>query len=192
MHSSLYYFIERHDDLPAFQASYLVLAVLTAALLNLGFFGLLIAAHMVLDVMKYHKVHRFTWKTTLEGTIRESIIDLALLALGLVFAVYLHHAAGVIAVSGILRAEGTVARMVGTLLPKVEILTHFVRVFSHVRFHLEEVIPGLRKPWPPHQRFALITLALSIVLVAVAPSVLSIPPLSLFRILSEELIPRLT
>ena len=53
-----------HDELPAFHAAYLVLTFLTAALFNFGVFALLIAAHMMLDFVKYREVHGFTLLNT--------------------------------------------------------------------------------------------------------------------------------
>ena len=89
--SSVRHFAHVHDDLPAFHAGYLVLTILVASLLNLGVFGLLIIAHMALDYVKYREHHGFSWRRTMEGMVRESLVDIALLGVGVVFAVYFHH-----------------------------------------------------------------------------------------------------
>ena len=49
--NSVRHFAHEHDDQPAFHATYLVIAFLTALLFNLGAFGLLIIAHMSLDMV---------------------------------------------------------------------------------------------------------------------------------------------
>ena len=101
----LRHFAHEHDDLPAFHAVYLLLAILSAGFFNLGAFGLLIVAHMVLDVVKYRDRHGYSWHQTYDGVVRESLVDITLLLVGTVFAVYLHHSVGVASLSGLMRAE---------------------------------------------------------------------------------------
>src|SRR3990167_7218691 len=89
--------LHQHDEYPAFHAGYLVLTFLIAALFNLGMFALLIFAHMMLDYIKYTEFHQYGHRKALRAMISESAVDVVLLLVGLVFVVYLHHSAGLIA-----------------------------------------------------------------------------------------------
>ena len=187
--SALRAFTHRHDEMPAFHAGYMVLVFLTAALFNLGTFGLLVAAHMSLDIVKYRDLHGFSWKLTARGTTRESLIDMMLLFIGLVFAVYLHHGAGIIALSGLLRAEGTIIRALVTLIPKLEVFQHVLHIFLTTREHLMVIEPATTPGWSRLDYFCFGVIALSGVLLVFAIPLLNLEPSLFQNILTEELIP---
>lgn len=183
-------FAHRHDELPAFHAAYLVLTLLVAALFNLGTFGLLIIAHMVLDTVKYREVHRMCWADTLRATIRENLFDHTLFILGFLIAVYLHHSLpGIAGVSGLLRSEITVARGMGTLLPKAEILQRFLHVIFHLRHHLLHIETPVGERLTPVERFSILLVGCSAMLLFLAPLILHVDGTQLLRIVQEELIP---
>ena len=77
---------------------------------------------MTLDYVKYREYHGYGWKLTFEGMVRESITDITLFSIGLVFSVYLHHSIAFPGISGVLRAELMLIRLFGTIIPKVKIL----------------------------------------------------------------------
>lgn len=190
MFSALRSFVYEHDDLPAFHAGYLVLTFLTAALFNLGTFALLVVAHMSLDIVKYRDVHGFSWGRTAIATMKESIVDIMLLSVGLLFAVYLHHYAGMIAISGILRAEGTILRALGTIIPKLEVLYHLLFVITHLREHLQEIPEEVRRTgWARGEAFSFFTAGVCIFLVALAGPILGLSSQMLAMIYRRELIP---
>lgn len=183
-------FAQRHDELPAFHAAYLVLTILIAALLNLGAFGLLIIAHMVLDTVKYREVHRMRWPETIRATLRENIFDHTLFALGFLIAVYLHHSLPSIAgISGLLRSEITIARGLGTLLPKTEILQRFLHVIFHLRHHLTQIDTPIGERFTPIERFSIVLIGCSALLLLLAPVFLHIGNTQLLLITQEEIIP---
>jgi len=182
-------FAHHHDEIPAFHAAYLVLAVLAAAMFNMGAFAMLIIAHMALDVVKYREHHGFSWSMTIEGTIRESLVDIALLFVGLVFAVYLHHSVGIASLSGILRAEVTVIRALGTVLPKLKILHHFLKIMSHLHHYMETVHPHIHRGFSSLDRYCFAFIGISIVLLAVAAPLMGVDYALIQDILAEELIP---
>lgn len=183
-------FAHRHDELPAFHAAYLVLTILVAALFNLGTFGLLILAHMVLDTVKYREVHRMNWTDTFRATFRENIFDYTLFALGFLIAVYLHHSLpGIAGVSGLLRSEITIARGMGTLLPKAEILQRFLHVMFHLQHHLAHSEMPVGKRLMPVERFSILLVGCSALLLLLAPLILHVDGVQLLRIVQEELIP---
>jgi hypothetical protein len=182
-------FAHQHDDLPAFHAAFLVLAFLTAGLLNLGAFGLLVIAHMTLDVVKYRERHNFSWKQTVEGVVRESLVDVTLLIVGLVFSVYLHHGVGVASVSGLMRAEISILRMLALLVPKLKILHHFLKIVAHLHHYLEQVHPRHRKEWSGMDILCFYFLGLSVFLLIFAAPLMHVEWSLVGEILAEELIP---
>ncbi|MBI1934075.1 hypothetical protein HYS30_00235 [Candidatus Peregrinibacteria bacterium] len=183
-------FAQRHDELPAFHAAYLVLTILTAALLNLGTFGLLIVAHMVLDTVKYREIHRMSWTKTVRATFRENLFDHTLFILGFLIAVYLHHSLpGIAGISGLLRSEITIARGLGTLLPKAEILQRFLHVIYHLRHHLTQSETPIGERFTPTERFSIVLIGCGALLLFLAPMILHIGSAQLLLITQEEIIP---
>lgn len=187
--ASLKAFAHQHDDLPAFHAAFLVLAFLTAGLLNLGAFGLLVLAHMSLDVVKYRERHNFTWRQTAEGVVRESLVDVTLLAVGLVFSVYLHHGVGVASVAGLMRAEISILRMIALLVPKLKILHHFLKIVAHLHHYLDQVHPRHRTEWSGLDFLCFYFLGLSAFLLIFAAPLMHIEWSLVGEIMAEELIP---
>ncbi|MBI3336506.1 hypothetical protein HYZ98_02985 [Candidatus Peregrinibacteria bacterium] len=186
-------FAHTHDDLPAFHAGYLVLTFLVAAMFNMGTFALLVIAHMSLDIVKYREVHGYSWKRVIEGTVRESIVEVALLFTGLVFAVYFHHSvAGVAAVSGLMRAEFTVIRALGTIIPKVYILQDVLKIVAHIHHYLDSIHPCMHKEWTRLEKICLASFAASVLLLVIAPSILGLDAVIIEQIIREEIIPSLT
>lgn len=187
---SLRSFAHQHDDLPAFHAAYLVLTLLAAALFNLGFFALLIFAHMLLDVFKYRDLHHYSWSKTIEGVIRESIVDVSLLVMGLTIAVYLHPSLALFTgLKGILLAEITILRAIGVVSPKLKILYDFLMTFAHINIYIRKVHPRFGKGVSTIEYTALLGLLVSIGLLFIAPVVLLIDPAQYLTILLGELVP---
>lgn len=194
MHTALNHlrrFAHMHDDIPAFHAGYLVLTLLAAAMFNLGTFGLLIIAHMTLDFVKYREQHGYGWKLTLEGIVRESLLDVTLLMIGLVFSLYLHHSVAFAGISGLMRTEVTVLRMFGTLIPKMKILHSFLKVMAHLRHYLNHAHPHLRQHWSGIDRVCFLSIMLSAFLLFFAAAILQIGFGQVELILLEELIPNI-
>lgn len=182
-------FAHHHDEMPAFHAGYLVITFLLAALFNIGAFGLLIVAHMSLDYVKYSEVHGFGWKKTMKGMFFESLVDLMLFAIALVFGVYFHHMTGVIAISGLLRAEETIVSALGILIPKLEILHHMYVDFFNVKRHMASLPPELTKGWSLVDILCISLMIVALTLVLVAPRLLALDSNMYLRILGDQLIP---
>ena len=183
-------FARRHDELPAFHAAYLVLTILVAALLNFGAFGLLILAHMALDTVKYREVHHLHWLQTIRATLRENLFDHTLFTLGLLIAVYLHRSLpGIVGIGGLLRSEITLARGIGTLLPKAEIFQRFLHVLFHLRHHLIHIDTPPGERLTPTERFSLVLMGCGALLLLLAPAILHIDSAHLLRIIQGELLP---
>jgi hypothetical protein len=188
--TSFRHFAHEHDDLVAFHAAYLVLAFLSAGFFNLGAFGLLVIAHMALDWFKYREKHGMTRRQTMEGIVRESLVDVTLLMVGLVFSLYLHHSVGGVAsVSGLMRAEITIIRMAALLVPKLKILHHFLKIIAHVHHYLDVVHPRHRSGWSALDQMCFYFCGLSLFLVIFAAPLMSVDFDVIKHILAEELIP---
>ncbi len=182
-------FAHVHDDLPAFHAGYLVLTLLVASLLNLGAFAMLIVVHMTLDFVKYREHHGFSYRRTFEGMVRESLVDVALLSVGLLFTVYLHHSVGLASVSGLLRAEVSLVSAALVILPKFKILHNFLKIISHLKHYIDQVHPRISQGWSKLDHFCFFSIEISLILIAAAPLILKMDPDMLFFILENELVP---
>jgi hypothetical protein len=181
-------FAIRHDDEPAFQAAFFVLTFLAAALLNVGAFGVLVAIHVAMDIVKYRHVHHKGWAWTMQATFRESLIDVLLLTTALFLSVYFHESSGLLLMSGFVRFEGVMLAGIAATLARMEVLCHLLYVFSHAHTHIQNVHRGIAGPWKRLEVAALLAIALSIGLVAIAPSV-SPNPAVIHHIIVEELVP---
>lgn len=187
--ASVRHFAHEHDDMPAFHAAYLILAFLSAGLFNLGAFGLIIVVHMALDVVKYRERHNYSWKLTLEGVLRESLVDVTLLMVGLVFSVYLHHSVGVSSVAGLMRAEVSIIRFIAMLVPKLKILHHMLKIVAHIHHYMEQVHPRHRSFWSGLDYLCFYFIGLCAFLLLFAAPLMHVEWSLIGEILSEELIP---
>lgn len=187
--SALRRFAHEHDDQPAFHAAYLVLVLLAAMLFNLGVFGLLILAHMSLDFVKYRERHGLSWILTFDAMIRESLIDITLLIVGVAVSVYVHHSPAVAGVSAMLRVpEGLLDPLI-LAFPKIEILQHFVGIIAHAKRYMRELLPWMMLEWTGTDRLCFFLCAVSVVCTFAAAPVLHIPLASVLHTLGNELIP---
>ena len=182
-------FAHIHDELPAFHAAYLVMTLLVASMFNLGAFALLIVVHMVLDIVKYREHHQMSWKLTLEGAFRESLIDITLLSVGLVFAIYLHYSVGVSGLSGLLRAEVTVIRAVAMLVPKLKILHDLLKAIAHLHLYLEHKHDRLKRGWNQMDMTCFFFIGISLFLIAIASTVTGVDQGTINWVLGRELLP---
>lgn len=175
-----------HDEIPAFHAGYLLITLVFAALLNVGAIALLIAAHMGLDLVKYHEIHHQSWKKTWIHTLRESLLDVFMLAVALCFGLYLHHSAGVLAFSGVVRMEEVLLRGAGMVIPRMEVMWNALWIFSNVRQHVLSLRP-YEGPWRNREVCYLVGLILSVALLLASP--LFIDHSTLLTLLREQLVP---
>ena len=169
----LTYFAKHHDELPAFHAAYLALTIIAAAMLNLGFFAVLVLIHMALDVYKYKVVHHGTWAEVAEGVVRESLLDITLLLLGMVFAVYLYN----VTLGGgttELSIKMNILRAMLLFIPKLTILHHFLKVVSHVHHYIQNMHVHIHKPWRPVEITCMVICLIALFLLAFAPSLLQL------------------
>jgi hypothetical protein len=184
-------FAHGHDDVPAFHATFLVATFLAAAVLNLGFFLILILLHMMLDFVKYREVHRYSYRMTLKAMLLESISDIALFLMGLTVAVYFSHTFMLAAAGGLLRSELTVLKALGTLIPKVIIIEHLVTIAVSVRSYLDTEVLGLHGKCTRLQVLSMYSSVTCVVLLLVSVGLYAHNQADLLAVLQHELIPSL-
>lgn len=175
-----------HDDFPAFHVLSIALTLLAAAMLNIGAFIVIIAAHAALDIVKYRELHTFSWAKTLEATLRESLLDIFFLSLALCFTLYLHHGQSVFALSGLVRFEEVFLRLFGIGLARLEVLLHGIWVFSDVRQHVRDVRDATG-PWRCTEIVCLCACAASLMFIIVSPLLMG--PGEAAKVLGEQLVP---
>lgn len=186
--SAVHGFAREHDEMPAFRAGYMVITFLIAALFSLGMFAALIVAHMALDIVKYRH-HRYGIGATTIATLRESLIDMTLLGVGMVFAVYFHTSLPLIAgVSGLLRAELTVVQGLGTVLPKMKLLHRFIETMTNIELYFTKTIRKTQE-LKPVELWCFFALGTTVSLLVLAPFVLGITGDHYKSILLEQVIP---
>ncbi len=183
-------FAHQHDDLPAFHAAYLLLTFIAAALFNLGFFALLIVAHMGLDIFKYRDVHGFGWLKTMQGVVRESIVDISLLCMGMIFAMYLHPSlTGLMGVKGLMLAELTILRGIGVMAPKLKILYDLLAILSTLDQYLSKLHPRFGKKISMVEYVCMFSICISVALLIAAPIMLHISAGQFLLMLVDEMKP---
>ena len=159
-------------------------------MLNLGFFAVLVALHFLLDLIKYREVHQFNWSRTLEGAVREGIVDFTMLAFGLVVAVYLHPSlAGFVGIKGLMLAELTIVRGAGIIASKLKILYNTLKIFYHIEVYLDRIHPYLGKKFSPVEIVCIGSLVIMLALLITAPTLLGLSGEEYLRILLDEGIP---
>lgn len=188
--STLRTFAHEHDEIPAFHAGFLVITFLIAALFTMGSFGLLILAHMSLDIVKYREVHGYGWWKVAGGVLRESLVDLTLFCVGLTFAVYFHHSVvGMTGLSGLLRAEVTLIEFIGTTIPKMEVFQRFLKIVAHLQHYLDHVHERFQRRLSFVEQVYLFALSTSVLFLVFSPFFLHLDAVTLWGILLEEVIP---
>ncbi len=182
-------FAARHDHSPAFHATYLVVTVLIASMLNLGAFVLLIAAHMTLDVVKYREVHGMRWSWVWKGVVRESLVDLVLLAVAFTSVVYLNQNVGLIAASGLLRSEVTLLKGIILVVTKSRIFLDVLCVLSALPQHMQTVAIHPKKPWTAFECFLFGALGACMFMLLVMPFMIGLPMELLQNALEGQMVP---
>jgi hypothetical protein len=187
---SLRTFALTHDGLPAFHAGYIVLTILVAALFTLGTFSLVIGAHMALDAVKYGEFLGLGKRSTARAVLREALPDIALLSVGLTFAVYFHQSFAIIAAaSGLFRSVLTLTGAAGTTMPKFEIAHRFLRAIRNIPAYLRERPIIVGSQLKPMEAFSLFVVGLNIVLVIAAPYILTTSGQTIIEVIVREMQP---
>ncbi|MBT3835163.1 hypothetical protein HOF56_02840 [Candidatus Peribacteria bacterium] len=145
---------------------------------------------MALDVIKYRTRHNLSWYWTFAETMREGIVDIFFIALGLLLSIAFHHTVAIGGIGRIARLEVLLLNMFLRVAPRLKIAEHLLEIFLYWKHHFE-------KPFIPHEPlsksergllFATITTVVAIVLV---PHFTDITWLEIGKTMQYELTPRL-
>jgi hypothetical protein len=123
------------------------------------------------------------------AALRESLLDLLLLSLGLVFAVYFHHSAAAAGVSGLLRSEVIFLELIGYVAPRFIVVEHALKALSHVRAYREARLRRENSTLSLGDRSYLFGLGLAAFLLLIAPSVMNVPASLIGQVVLWEVIP---
>ncbi|MDB4979164.1 MAG: hypothetical protein JWM56_1350 [Candidatus Peribacteria bacterium] len=187
--AAIYGLIADHDDIPAFRAGFFVLSLLCAALLNFGAFALLILAHMALDTVKYRDVHGYSWGVTVRGVVRESIQDMALLAIGLCMAMLLDPSLNFEYVAVTFHGKAVLVRAGSILFTKFIVLQRFTAILADPAAHMQSTNAALRQKWYfGEQSFVVLFFVLTAVLL-LAPLLLPISDALYRHVLLQQMVP---
>lgn len=179
-----------YEDLPAFHAAYFMLIVIFAGLFNLGFFAVLILAHIVLDFVKYHHILRKKRINAAVAVCRESLADLALFFLALSSIIYLNPTLPLIAsLTGVRLTHVILMRGLAILLAKLAILHHSMRILFNVQAYVHTPYARLKNALSLAEWIFASTLFLSLCFLAIAPGVLGLNLSDFFSMLWSQLIP---
>ncbi len=183
--STLQIFARSLDDIPAIRAGHIALIILAAALLNLGAFAVLITGHMCLDLIK-HCDGKTSFAKAIQRTWHENIVDVALLVISFTIALYFHHTGGIVAISGLIRADVFLLQGLVVFLPKAKILYRSLHTIQTVQNRLTRTLP---LQWTFGRTFATAAIAVCVLFLLVAPIVLKIQTGSLAGFVERELVP---
>ena len=144
---------------------------------------------MALDVVKYRERHGFGWKETADGVLHESLLDITVLSVGVVFSVYLHRTIGITSLAGLMHAEIAVVRSFGLLVPKLFILHDVLKVVSHLHQYFDIVHPRHRRGWSGLDHLCICFCGASALLLLFAAPLMGVDWIVVEGALLEELIP---
>jgi hypothetical protein len=171
-----------YEDLPAFHAAYFMLILIFAGIFDLGFFALLIIAHLIFDTITFVRSPK-------NRRVNVFFADIALFFLALSSIVYLNPQLPVVAtLTGSHLTHVIILRGLAVLLPKLTILHHSLRILFNVPAYLQTPYQN-RRIWSFAECVYLSTLFLSLCFLAVAPGVLALDLATFKDMLTDALIP---
>ena len=181
-------FASGHDELPAFHAAYLLTIFLVAALFNVGAFAVLVLGHAVLDYVKYRDIEHMRRGTAIAATFRENTVDVLLVSVSVLFAVYLHHAAGLVTLGAAMRPAAFILRGIGMLLPEMGIMRHTLEIMSDLPGHFSRR-KKVTKSRSRAQRLMFMCILMNVALLVLAPVILHLSAVTYSHILMDTLVP---
>ena len=159
-------------------------------LFNAGAFLMLVAGHMALDVYKYREIHSKRWMKVAEGVMRENLIDVSVISLGVAFAVYCHSTLPIFAgIQGLIRTEIAVVNAIVQVTVKTHVLHGFLTFIADIHQYLSKMHPRMGKRLSPVETLSIIALVLSLSLTIAAPWLLRLNADQVARIAHELFVP---
>lgn len=184
------YVAHNHDDWPLFRVWFAVATVTASIVLNLGIFTLLVAIHMALDVIKYRTKHKLSWHWVFVETIREGLIDVFFIALGLLMGIAFHHAVAIGGLGKLARLEVMMLNLILRVGPRLKIAEHLLEVILYWKHHFEEQFTP-RAPLNKPEKGILAATLVCVIGIAMVPLFTSMSWGDVGKAAQYELTPRL-
>lgn len=186
----LFHLAHKHDEWPLFRIWFSVLTIVASIVLNLGIFVVLVLMHMALDIVKYRTRHNLPWHWVFVETMRESLMDIFFIVLGILLGIIFHHS---IAIGGLGRMAELEVLLLDLLLrvgPRIKIAEHLLEVILYWRHHFEsQFVP--RTPLHHSEKGLLIaTLAIALGITAI-PLMTNLRYGDIAHTMAQELTPKL-
>src|SRR3989344_2381172 len=142
VHTHILYVAHEHDEWPMFRIWFSISTIAASIILNLGVFVLLVTLHMTLDIIKYRTKHRLAWHWVGVETLRESLMDIFFIALGLLFALAFHHAVAIGGLGKLAEMEILLLNLILRVGPRIKLAEHFLEIILYWKHHFEkQIIP---------------------------------------------------
>ena len=190
LHKCVVYIAHEHDEWPLFRVWFSVATVTASIVLNLGVFTLLVSLHMALDVVKYRGKHKLSWYWTCVESLREGLIDIFFIALGLMLGIVFHHTVAIGGLGRMAKLEYLFLNLILRVGPRLKIAEHMLEIFLYWKHHFEKQFV----PHEPLSRSEKGLLAATLVLTAgivLAPFMTPLSFRDVGHTIAKELTPRL-
>src|SRR3989344_2356676 len=138
VHTHILYVAHEHDEWPMFRIWFSISTIAASIILNLGVFVLLVTLHMTLDIIKYRTKHKLAWHWVGVETLRESLMDIFFIALGLLFAIAFHHAVAIGGLGRLAEMEILLLNLVLRVGPRIKLAEHFLDIILYCKHHFEK------------------------------------------------------
>lgn len=189
LRDSVIYVAHEHDEWPWFKLWFAILTVAASIVLNLGIFAVLVALHAMFDVIKYRTKHTLSWHWTMIETVRESLVDVFFIVLGLLLGIAFHHA---VAIGGLGKLAGLELLFLDLILrvgPRIKIAEHLLEVIMYWRHHFENQFMPLTPLSRSEKGVALATVLLACG-IALSPFFTALTWKDVGHTMAKELTPR--
>ena len=190
-HRHVIYIAHEHDEWPLFRIWFSVMTVIASIVLNMGVFAVLVALHMALDVIKYRTKHSLPWYWVGVETLRESLLDLFFIALGLLLAIAFHHA---VAVAGVGKPAELGILFLSLLLrwgPRIKIAEHLLEIVLYWKHHFEVQSTVPHMPLTKSEKATLFATIIILIGILVTPFTTPLTYKHIGDTMQHELTPRL-
>ena len=134
-----------HDDWVWFRIWFSVTTVTASIVFNLGIFTALVVGHMVLDIIKYRTKHGLSWHWIFVETLREGLVDVFFIVLGLLLGIAFHYSVAIGGLGRLAKLEVLILNLVLRVGPRLKIAEHILEVVLYWKHHYA----GLFMPHAP-------------------------------------------
>ncbi len=190
VHSRIVYVAHQHDEWPLFKIWFSILTIAASIILNMGVFAALVLLHMALDVIKYRTKHSLSWHWVMIETLRESLIDIFFIALGLLLSIAFHHAIAIGGLGRLAEAEVLILNLILRVGPRMKIAEHLLEILLYWKHHFETQFQP-RAPLSKSERGMLAAIVIMTIGIIATPFVTSLTVHDVGKTMKKELTPRL-